>query len=104
MRYDSFIVSLVCAWVLWSETTSTDPRPGQQGWRIVDATETEAGCRKMLQHEILEMRDMSTNSGAKFGSSDRGYAVTIFDDSGKVLKFSSVVLYCLPDSVDPRVK
>src|SRR6266702_3214107 len=103
MRYDSFLVRLACAWVLWSETTSTDPRPGTQGWRVVDATETEAECRKMLQHQIVEMRDMFSN-GAKFGASDRGYAVTIFDDSGKVLHFSSVVLYCLPDSVDPRIK
>lgn len=101
-RERKILWKLLFAWVLWSETASSDPLGA--GWRVIDASETEAGCRIALQDNISRARDVFSAGLSDFRLSDRGYSVTVFDEAWKVVHFSMVTLYCLPDSVDPRKK
>ena len=90
--------SAECAWVLWSESRTfvSDPAEAEAGWRVLDASEREAGCRLALGNYIDSSRQSwSRMTGATFLASEKGFLV-------KGVKYTEVSLYCLPDSVDPR--
>ena len=107
------VISLLClttfvasaaaggAWVLWSETTSPDPL--HAGWRVLDASETEAACRLALRKHIeFHRQTWSGSHSVEFRASEASFMVTTRDQAGVVQYYALVSLYCLPDTVDPR--
>jgi hypothetical protein len=47
-----------CAWVLWSESTSPDPRG--TGWRIINTSPDENRCRLALTQHVEFQRQAWT--------------------------------------------
>ena len=99
MRHAAVSAGLLLAWVLWSQNLSS--RPDQ--WSVIDASETEAGCRRMLQERLSSDKAMFSEPGVTFRSSESGYVAFIKDEKGNSVMVW-IHLYCLPESVDPRPK
>jgi hypothetical protein len=96
------------AWVLWSQPfdfnlddlKTSVVRP--LSWDPLDASATEAGCRRRMTETIEKMRQMYVGQygdAADFLSvGDDSYAATIPFMQTRI----SARLLCLPDTVDPR--
>jgi len=103
MRHAAVSAGLLLAWILWSESTSSPSLKGTQ-WSVVDASETEAGCRRMLQERLARDKANFSEPGVIFRSDEKtGYVAFIKDEKGNSLMIW-INLYCLPESVDPRPK
>jgi hypothetical protein len=91
-----------CAWVLWSESTSADPRG--TGWRIINTSPDENRCRFALTQHVELQRQASTGSNSEFraATTGDGFTVTMRDEKGTPTRSTIFDLYCLPDTVDPR--
>jgi hypothetical protein len=91
-----------CAWVLWSESTSADPRG--TGWRIINTSPDENRCRLALTQHVELQRQASTGSNSEFraATTGDGFTVTMRDEKGTPPRSTIFDLYCFPDTVDPR--
>ncbi len=84
---------LLCAWVLWSKTTSLDP-PVETTWGIVTATEARADC---LAHPLAQSGPTHLDAQGKVIQPMQLGGIQI------QLQGARTVIYeCLPDTVDPR--
>jgi hypothetical protein len=91
-----------CAWVLWSESTSADPRG--TGWRIINTSPDENRCRLALTQHVELQRQAWTGSNSEFRAAIKGDGFTVImrDEKGTPTRSMIFDLYCFPDTVDPR--
>jgi hypothetical protein len=95
------------AWVLWSqpfEFNLDDLKTSDlnRSWDPMDASATEAGCRRRMKETIEEVRQMYVgqygNAADFLSVGQDSYAATIPFMQTRI----SARLLCLPDTVDPR--
>ena len=96
------------AWVLWSqpfEFNLDDLKKSVErplSWDPIDASATEAGCRRRMKETIEEVRQMYVgqygNAADFLSVGEDSYAATIPFMQTRI----SARLLCLPDTVDPR--
>jgi|GraSoiStandDraft_41_1057321.scaffolds.fasta_scaffold1019926_2 hypothetical protein len=90
-----------CAWVLWSESTSPDPRG--TGWRIINTSPDENRCRLALTQHVEVQRQAWTGSNSEFRAATTGGGFTVIMRDEKSTPRTMIFdLYCFPDTVDPR--
>ncbi len=81
MRYGHFVMSLFCAWVLWSKGYSLDQKTGmEETWSVIDAHEAKTECSTQAQ----KLEGEKKREAEKEGRSRLSH------------------YQCLPDTVDPR--
>jgi hypothetical protein len=118
-RWPSIIIALLCllaiatsafaegAWVLWSqpfEFNLDDLKKSDlnRSWDPMDASATEAGCRRRMKETIEAVRQMYVgqygNAADFLSVGEDSYAATIPFMQTRI----SARLLCLPDTVDPR--
>jgi hypothetical protein len=95
------------AWVLWSQPFESNldhlrKSDLNRSWDPMDASATEAGCRRSMKETIEELRQMYVgrygNAADFLSVGEDSYAATIPFMQTRL----SARLLCLPDSVDPR--
>jgi hypothetical protein len=115
-RWPWLVVTLLCAllafvtsafvegaWVLWSQPFEFMEKPDvNRSWDPMDASATEAGCRRRMKETIEELRQMYAgpygNTADFLPVGEDSYAATIPFMHTRI----SARLLCLPDTVDPR--
>ena len=118
-RWPSIIIALLCllavatstfaegAWVLWSQPFEFNLDDLKQSdlnrsWDPMDASATEAGCRRRMKETIEAVRQMYVgqygNAADLLSVGEDSYAATIPFMQMRI----SARLLCLPDTVDPR--
>ena len=81
MRYGHLVMSLLCAWVLWSKGYSFDPKTlMEERWSVIEAYEAKKECSTQAQ----KVEDEKRREAEKKGRSRLSH------------------YECLPDTVDPR--
>ncbi len=94
-----------CAWVLWVKTTvllSGDKNKPKPGWDLGNTFKNQPQCdheRRTHWEALAEIAEADV--GASNVTKKQGEYVTRFFPKGGHI---SEVLYCLPDTIDPRVK
>ncbi len=85
MKPEGLIV-LICAWVLWQESTGITATSLEKQWDIIGAFEASASCegRAQLENERIKKNLSETKDPATPG------IVTLFRT------------VCVPDTIDPR--